>query len=103
MSTEQFEAWGLVELFGRQQVAGRLTEQTVGGCHFLRVDIPDNSESGYFTRLFTQGAIYGVTLTDEATARRAAASWGGKPLVALSLDISAPRGSLEALDDYTDD
>jgi len=29
-----FEAWGLLELFGHQRLAGRLSEQTIGGCHF---------------------------------------------------------------------
>lgn len=32
-SNEKFESWGLLELFGHQRLAGKLSEQTIGGCH----------------------------------------------------------------------
>lgn len=38
---QKFEAWGLLELFGHQRLAGRLTEQTIGGCHFIRITTED--------------------------------------------------------------
>jgi hypothetical protein len=47
-SQEQFEAWGLLELFGHQRLAGKLTEQTIGGVHFIRIDVPPvDTEPGY--------------------------------------------------------
>ncbi len=50
MTEQKFEAWAIVELFGHQKIAGRLTEQTIGGCHFLRVDVPDvNGRPGFTT------------------------------------------------------
>jgi hypothetical protein len=33
---DKFETWGLLELFGHQRLAGLLSEQTIGGCHFIR-------------------------------------------------------------------
>lgn len=33
---EKFEAWGIVELMGRQRVAGRISEQPLGGGNLLR-------------------------------------------------------------------
>ena len=38
---EKFDQWAVVELFGHQQIAGRVTEASIGGCSFLRVDVPD--------------------------------------------------------------
>jgi hypothetical protein len=57
---DKFESWGLLELFGHQRLAGRLTEQTIGGCHFIRLDVPEvNGVQGY-TRFFTNAALTGA-------------------------------------------
>ncbi len=37
---QKFENWCLVELFGHQQIAGWVTEATIGGCALVRVDVP---------------------------------------------------------------
>ena len=70
---EKFEAWAVVDLFGHQRVAGRVTEQQLGGETFVRVDIPKpTDEASYFTRLFGKGAIYSISLVDEPIAREVA-------------------------------
>jgi len=71
MSTEQqhFEAWGIVSLFGHKTLAGRITEQTIGGETFLRLDVPNAGGETFHTQLFGKGAIYSIKLTDEAIAR----------------------------------
>jgi len=58
---DKFEAWDLLELFGHQRLAGMLSEQTIGGCHFIRIDVPavGGDVPGY-TRYFTNGAIAGI-------------------------------------------
>lgn len=104
MTDAKFESWGLVELFGHQRVAGRITEQQVGGCNFVRVDIPQ--AEGFYTRLFGQGAIYAINLTDEAAARVLASRYADKPPYAYELaHAQAPTQSraLEAPEDYSDD
>ena len=40
MKTETFEHWCIVELFGHQRIAGKVSEQTIGGGAFVRVDVP---------------------------------------------------------------
>lgn len=77
---DKFEAWGLLELFGHQRLAGRLTEQTIGGCHFIRIDVPAVGDVQEYTRFFTQGAIYGMTITSEDVARQLAASMRARPI-----------------------
>lgn len=36
----KFDHWCIVESFGHERIAGRVTEQTIGGCSFIRVDVP---------------------------------------------------------------
>jgi hypothetical protein len=68
MSTEKFEAWAIVELFGHQRCAGRISE-ALGGETFIRVDIPRAGADPFYTRLFGKGAIYCINICEEATAR----------------------------------
>lgn len=74
MDAQKFEQWALVELFGHQRIAGRVSEQTIGGCSFVRVDVPEltaaegKPATQALTKLFGQGAIYGITFMDEAAA-----------------------------------
>lgn len=82
---ERFEAWAIVELFGHQKIAGKLTEQVIGGCNFIRVDVPAFEESPAFTKLYTQGAIYAVTLVAESIARAAAQSYRVAPVSVYEL------------------
>lgn len=77
---DKFEAWGLLELFGHQRLAGRLSEQTIGGCHFIRVDVPAVGDVPEYTRFFTQGAIYGMTITSEQVAKAIAAGLRARPV-----------------------
>ena len=82
---DKFDSWAVVELFGHQQIAGRVTEATIGGCSFLRVDVPDQparEAHSYFaaqpalpayTRYFGNGAIYAMSPCTESAARAVAA------------------------------
>lgn len=84
MEQERFEAWGIVDLFGHTRLAGRISEQTIGGETFIRVDVP-NGDDSYHTRLFGKGAIYGMSLTDEAIARATAKASSPRPVSAYDL------------------
>jgi hypothetical protein len=103
---EKFEAWGLLELFGHQRLAGKLTEQSIGGVHFIRVDVPAIDGSQAYTRMFTQGAIYGMTILTEDTARRLAANLRAAPVSAYDVQpverrLPAPSHTDE--DDHDED
>lgn len=77
---EKFESWGLLELFGHQRLAGKLSEQTVGGAHFIRIDVPAVDDAPEYTRFFTQGAIYGMTVLSETVARQMANGLRARPV-----------------------
>lgn len=38
--SEKFEQFAVVELFGHQIIAGKVSEQVIGGQGFVRVDVP---------------------------------------------------------------
>lgn len=70
--TDTFENYCIVELFGHQKIAGKVTEQAIGGQGFIRVDVPATKQYPAFTRFFGHGAIYAMTPVSEEIAMRAA-------------------------------
>jgi DNA polymerase III epsilon subunit-like protein len=64
----KFDMWCVVELFGHNQIAGKVTEQTIGGATFVRVDVPKTTKRDGFTRFYGPGAIYSMTPVDEKIA-----------------------------------
>jgi hypothetical protein len=65
---QSFDQWCILELFGRQVIAGRVTEQVIGGCSFIRVDVPECNGTPQFTRFYGNGAIYAMTPVSEEAA-----------------------------------
>lgn len=84
-ANEKFECFGLLELFGHQRLAGKISEQTIGGCSFIRCDVPAVGNAPAYTRFFTNGAIYGMTPTSEAVARGLAETMRAVPVTAYDL------------------
>lgn len=66
-----FDSWCIIELFGHNKIAGRVTEQVIGGQSFVRVDVPKTKRFEAFTRFFGSGAIYSITPVSEEIARSA--------------------------------
>lgn len=98
-----FDQWCIIEIFGHQRIAGRVREQTIGGCSFLRVDVPEakakrsqwnGTTGGYevteetipaFTKFYGQGAIYSMTPCTEAVARAAIQQFAAEPVTCVDL------------------
>ncbi len=78
--SEKFETWALLELFGHQRLAGKLSEQNISGNSFIRIDVPDVGKVKGYTRLFTAGAIYCITPVSEEIARRLADNFREQPV-----------------------
>ena len=68
---QKFESWCVIELFGHQQLAGMVTEASIGGCSFVRVDVPETNGRPGFTKFYGNGAIYSMTPVGEQEARLA--------------------------------
>jgi hypothetical protein len=56
-----FSEWCIIDLFGHQRIAGRVSEATIAGGAFLRVEVPkDNGETDY-TRFYSPSAVYSMS------------------------------------------
>jgi len=108
MSTNEsngFKQFCIVELFGHSVIAGLVSEQTIGGTSFVRVDVPETAQRKGYTKLFGAGAIYAMTPVDEATALAAAKAYSQAPIQEYQLRAALPSGSRgqEEYDDEDDD
>lgn len=86
-----FDQYAIVELYGYQKIAGRVTEQVIGGHGFIRIDVPMVNGSDAFTRLFGPQSIYSITPVSEEIVMRAVQSLRVQPVsVYLGNDRQLP-------------
>ncbi|MGH2615672.1 MAG: hypothetical protein ACRDJC_10570 [Thermomicrobiales bacterium] len=69
-SDNGFEGWAILELMGHRRLGGRVSEATIAGGAFLRIDIPHPNQAGMFTasQFYSPGAVYAITPTTEEIA-----------------------------------
>ena len=103
-STEKFDQWCIVELFGHQRIAGKVTEQAVGGCNFVRVDVPAIGDRSAFTKLFGNGAIYAMSPVTEEIALSMAKQISHAPVSPFEIpELRRLQQSMPSDADETDD
>jgi len=91
---DKFETWAIVELFGHNKIAGKVSEQTIGGSSMVRVDVPDTEASPKFTRLLNVSAIYAINPVTEEVA----VGYAGR-LQSKSIEAWDAREVLKRIDD----
>lgn len=99
---EKFDCWAVVEVMGHQRYAGHVTEQTIGGCAFVRVDVPSVCDHLPFTKLLGQAAIFAITPCTEEVARHVAAHCVSRPIDVYAPSIQIPLTLDDADDDLRD-
>ena len=82
MESEKIELFAVVELFGRQRIAGKVTEHAFGTSIFVRVDVPETASQPSFTRLINPSAIYAINPVTEPVMIEMAKSIQQKPIEA---------------------
>lgn len=106
MEEQKFDIWGLIELMGRQRIAGKCTEQVVAGSGFLRVDVPETDRNPAFTRFISPNSIYAINPITEDVARQYAESLNVKPIDSWDLTAfmqKAEQKRLEAVSNEVDE
>lgn len=98
-SADTFEGFAIVELMGRNVIAGYCSQELIAGVAMLRVDVPAVEERPAFTKFFSGGSIYAITPTDEEAAVTAATRLRSRP---IDLWIVPNRPALPAPSDEDD-
>jgi len=90
--SDTFSGWYIVEQLGHRRICGFVSEQTIAGKGFLRVDVPGaDGEANQVTQFISPDTIYCLTPTTEDVARRAAATCHVAPIARYELpDLSPP-------------
>jgi hypothetical protein len=81
----KFQQWCILDIMGHQRFAGLVTEETVAGAAFLRIDIPATGNQVAFTKLFSPSSVYSITPTTEELATAMAASINNAPIAVYDL------------------
>jgi hypothetical protein len=76
----KFESWAIVELFGHNQLAGKVTTENIAGQEFVRIDVPKTTKVPAFTKYHLPTAVYGLTPVDEDYATRMADRINAQPI-----------------------
>ncbi len=98
------EQWAIVEILGHSRYAGTVSEHQIGGCSFVRVDIPEIDGTPAFTKLFGNAAIYSITPVSEQIARLVAREFQSRPLTVYirELEEDVRRRRLKAVGEEED-
>jgi len=90
--SKKFDSFAIVEVLGHNTFAGRVTDESIGGASFIRVDVPKIPMTKYypeqpaFTKYIGAGSIYAITPCSEDVAMRAATETRQRPISMLSLE-----------------
>jgi hypothetical protein len=105
MTETAYEGWAILELMGHRRLAGYLTEQTVAGTAFVRIDVPaaEPDTAPVATQFYAPSAIYCITPTTETLARRLARAHQPAPVQRWELPPALDAGSDDPFDHINDD
>lgn len=82
---DKFEQWCILEIMGHQTYAGMVSEQSIGGASFVRIDVPECDGLPAFSKCFGASSIYCITPVTEEVARLRAKSLRQAPLSVYDL------------------
>lgn len=67
---EKFASWGVLELMGHRRLGGFITETTLAGGAFLRIDVPAEKDGEtHSTQFYSPGSVYCLTPCTEEAAK----------------------------------
>lgn len=100
---EVFEGWVVLELMGHRRLAGHMREQQIGGASFLRLDVLDEGGATLATQFYSPSAVYCITPTTEAMAKRFSMRGFDGPIQRWELRELTAGPALEVEEDLEDD
>lgn len=89
----KYEGWVVLELMGHRRLGGYLSEETIAGASFVRIDIPDpakEDDSWQATQFYSPAAVYCITPTTRELARALARTCSPSPVQRWELPSLEP-------------
>ena len=87
--------WCILELLGHRRLGGYVTEATIAGAAFLRIDVPGDPPA---TQFYSASAVYAITPTTEEMARKVAGL--ARPSPVQRWELAAPEALPAPSDDF---
>lgn len=81
----KFEQWCIVEVMGHSSYAGLVTDFTLGGAAFIRVEVPEVDGLAGFTKLLSPGSIFAITPVTKESAYEFCKRYQTRPLASVDL------------------
>lgn len=75
-----FAEWCILETFGHRRLAGKVSEVTIGGGTFIRIDIPGGKGRKEFSQYYSPSAVYCISPTTEEICRQLSAQYTPEPV-----------------------
>lgn len=95
---ETIEGPYIVEQLGHKKIVGFVSEVTIAGKGFLRVDVPKSKTETLATQYISPDTIYALTPTTEDIVRRLAQNY--QPAPVQRWELPAPARSTDALTEH---
>lgn len=67
--SETFDEWAFLELMGHRKLGGKVSEATLAGAAFIRIDVYTEGAEAAATQFYSPSAVYCITPTTEDLAR----------------------------------
>ena len=93
-TSSAYEGWTILEVMGHRRLGGWVTEVTIAGASFLRIDVPEGDGQPAMTQMYAPSSIYALTPTTEEIARRAAALFRPAPVTRWELAAIPAAGAV---------
>lgn len=91
-----FEGWAILELMGHRKLGGYLTEQTIAGAAFVRIDVVNMEGIAIATQFYSGSAIYCITPTTQDVATAFGSNHKPEPVTRWEL----PTAKINPQNDY---
>jgi len=92
--SDRFDEYAILELMGHRKLAGKVSEHTIGGSTFIRIDIP----GGTATQFYNPSAVYCITPTTKDIAERFSKENTPQPVERWELPAPRPDPDLDGED-----
>ncbi len=96
-----FQQWAILELMGHRRLAGLVTEATIAGASFIRIDMPKTAEKvgeadTWTTQYYSPASVYAISPVSEYIARHVANNTVYAPVSAYELrGLPSPEATVD--------